>query len=628
MGKKEKKAKKAIISEENTEVSSIPKEKTKKARVKFAEDDSVDKTAEAATSSTEKAKSATVEIETDVHGKRKRKRLRKNKLIKQFEGLKRAKLDVVTPEVGAKTFNDFDIDERLLKAIGNMGWKWPTQVQESIFGLALEDKNILARARTGSGKTGAYLIPIVNKAIGYATTLSGESKGPFALFIAPTKELCVQINDLLLKLLQPLPFLRSLNLADLTSDEKSVWENDTANFVVSTPGKILEVLAVRRHFCEDVRHLVLDEADLLLSFGYEDEMSSLKKFLPVKYQCILTSATITDDMSSLKSLFMTGPVLTLKLKEGDLPDVDQLTQYQITCLDDNERFAILVAMFKLRLIVGKTIIFVNDTNRCYMTSLVLRSFGLKSGILNSCMPANSRFHVINQYNNGAFDIVIASDATDAFDNETAKPKEPSRRDKESGVSRGIDFHQVGNVVNLDFPTSTDNYIHRVGRYVYGFQAEQSKRPHLEIQESPNHCMGRKVIIPYEIRINELDSFVLRVKEVLSKCGKTVIKAARMQEIKLEMMRSAKLQSFFANNPREKILMETSTRPTTLAVHTNAIADVPEYMVPKSLRGINYSISRKKKSKPGQKHRRKIQGKSTGQKVHNRQKNDPLRSFKI
>ncbi|KAK6054066.1 DEAD/DEAH box helicase, partial [Cooperia oncophora] len=388
-------------------------------------------------------------------------------LRKQLEGLKKAKLDVVTPEVGAKTFNDFEIDERLLKAIGNMGWKWPTQVQESIFGLALEDKNILARARTGSGKTGAYLIPIINKAIGYVATVSGESKGPFALFIAPTKELCVQINDLLLKLLQPLPFLRSLNLADLTSDERSVWENglkkakldvvtpevgaktfndfeiderllkaignmgwkwptqvqesifglaledknilgsesaesindlllkllqpfagffaisetladlladeriwcwgnDTANFVVSTPGKILEVLAVRRHFCEDVRHLVLDEADLLLSFGYEDEMSSLKKFLPVKYQCILTSATITDDMSTLKTLFMTGPVLTLKLKEGDLPDVDQLTQYQITCLDDNERFAILVAMFKLRLIVGKTIIFVNDTNRCYM----------------------------------------------------------------------------------------------------------------------------------------------------------------------------------------------------------------------------------------------------------------------
>ncbi|KHJ85620.1 hypothetical protein OESDEN_14649 [Oesophagostomum dentatum] len=252
------------------------------------------------------------------------------------------------------------------------------------------------------------------------------------------------------------------------------------------------MLAARPKFCNDVRHLVLDEADLLLSFGYEEEMNAIKKHLPASYQCILTSATITDDMSALKSLFMVGSVFTIKLKEGDLPDVDQLTQYQITCLDDNERFAILVAMFKLR------------------TSLVLRAFGLKSCILNSSMPANSRFHVINQYNNGACDIVIASDASDAFGSDEVQPKESGRRDKEAGVSRGIDFHQVG-------------------------------------------------------------------KEVLSKCGKSVIKAARMQEIKLEIMRSAKLQSFFANNPREKTLMETTTRPTTVAVHTTAIADVPDYM---------------------------------------------------
>ncbi|PIO56636.1 hypothetical protein TELCIR_21964, partial [Teladorsagia circumcincta] len=159
-------------TEEDAEVLSSSKKKGKKARVKFAEEEAENKAAEmATTSSTEKAKSATVEIETDVQGKKKRKRVRKNNLIKQLEGMKRAKLDVVTPEVGAKTFNDFDIDERLLK------------------------------------------------------TMAGESKGPFALFIAPTKELCVQINDLLLKLLQPLPFLRSLNLADLTSDERSVWEN-------------------------------------------------------------------------------------------------------------------------------------------------------------------------------------------------------------------------------------------------------------------------------------------------------------------------------------------------------------------------------------------------------------------
>uniref|UniRef100_A0A1I7WDP0 Transmembrane protein n=1 Tax=Heterorhabditis bacteriophora TaxID=37862 RepID=A0A1I7WDP0_HETBA len=109
-------------------------------------------------------------------------------------------------------------------------------------------------------------------------------------------------------------------------------------------------------------------------------LSKIKESLPVQYQCIFTSATLTDDMTFLKKIFMTGPVVTLK-------------------------FAILIAMFKLRLIIGKTIIFVNNTDRCYMLH--------------------------------------------------------SRHDKESGVSRGIDFHHVGNVVNFDFPTTTDSFLNIV-----------------------------------------------------------------------------------------------------------------------------------------------------------------------
>ncbi|KIH42439.1 DEAD/DEAH box helicase [Ancylostoma duodenale] len=373
MGRDKKKREEVADAEVSTESAPVSNKKSKR-RVRIA--DLPESSAGASSSApSESRKAAVAEVECETQGGRKRKRLRKNKHVTvlsskhQLENFKKAKLNVVEPEVGTKTFSDFDIDERILKAIGNLGWKWPTQVQESMFTLALEDKNIMARARTGSGKTGAYLIPIIHKCIAYSSD-PGEPRGPSALFIAPTKELCVQINELLVKLLHPLPFLRALNLSDLNSDERSVWEHDFANFVVSTPGKILEMLSARPEFCSDVRHLVLDEADLLLSFGYEEEMNTLKKHLPPSYQCILTSATITDDMSALKSLFMTGSVFTIKLKEGDLPDVDQLTQYQITCLDDNERFAILVSMFKLRLIVGKTIIFVNDTNRCYLWVLL------------------------------------------------------------------------------------------------------------------------------------------------------------------------------------------------------------------------------------------------------------------
>ncbi|VDN29960.1 unnamed protein product, partial [Cylicostephanus goldi] len=225
-----------------------PKEKKHKRKVRIAEDPP-----EAMESSSDapKAQKAEVQVESE-GGPRKRKRIRKNKHHKKQQGdFKRPKLSVVEPEVGARTFSDFDIDERILKAIGNLGWKWPTQVQESMFSLAFEDKNIMARARTGSGKTGAYLIPIIQKCIAYSVSSffpkppfriiaavltfflirffalqdNEEPQGPSALFIAPTKELCVQINDLLVKLLEPLPFLRALNLSDLTSEEKSVWEN-------------------------------------------------------------------------------------------------------------------------------------------------------------------------------------------------------------------------------------------------------------------------------------------------------------------------------------------------------------------------------------------------------------------
>ena len=127
----------------------------------------------------------------------------------------------------------------------------------------------------------------------------------------------------------------------------------------------------------------------------------------------MTSATLKDDMTTLKKLFMTGPVITIKLTEGDLPNSDQLTQYQLTCGSDEERFAILVAMYKLKLIVGRSILFVNSIDRCYKLMLILRVFGLKSCILNSAMPANSRCHVINQFNEGSYQIVIASDVSDA-----------------------------------------------------------------------------------------------------------------------------------------------------------------------------------------------------------------------
>lgn len=138
--------------------------------------------------------------------------------------------------------------------------------------LALENKNIMARARTGSGKTAAFLLPIIQKVLQMAQSTDKES-GPFAIFVAPTKELATQIFKLLSQLIASLPFIQSINLADLDQANEEILIRDVfVDMVVTTPGRLISALEKKKDLLKSVRHLVLDEADLLLSFGYENEM--------------------------------------------------------------------------------------------------------------------------------------------------------------------------------------------------------------------------------------------------------------------------------------------------------------------------------------------------------------------
>ncbi|KAF8159583.1 P-loop containing nucleoside triphosphate hydrolase protein [Crassisporium funariophilum] len=424
------------------------------------------------------------------------------------------------------SFSSFShlLDDRILRSLADMGFARPTLVQAKAIPLALESRDILARARTGSGKTAAYCIPIVQKILVAKSTLDAEDEGrqaTRALILVPTRELSEQV----------LAYLKGLvaycdkdvvisNVASGTTMHlQRVLLSDKPDIVIATPSRALTLLQSKALSLASLESLVIDEADLILSYGHDNDVRQIFSgaFLPKVYQSFLMSATMTEDVEMLKGLALRNPAI-LKLEEGE-DEAAHLSQYAVRC-SEVDKFLLTYVILKLKLIKGKCIIFVNDVDRCYRLKLFLEQFSIKSCVLNSELPLNSRYHVVQEFNKGVYDYIIATDESGAQEEvgtdgeeaevedqeeveeeftstqreptETEAPSEPSSSktrtqkrkrdspppssksrkrnrkagnggDKEYGVTRGVDFVDVACVLNFDLPTTSRSYTHRVGR---------------------------------------------------------------------------------------------------------------------------------------------------------------------
>ncbi|KAI0083853.1 DEAD-domain-containing protein [Irpex rosettiformis] len=425
------------------------------------------------------------------------------------------------------TFASFSniLDARLLRALAELGFSRPTLVQAKAIPLALENKDILARARTGSGKTAAYCIPVVQKVLNAksAPTSSSSSEGTRALILVPTRELSEQVSAHLRGLLTYCD--KEVTYANVCGGASHHLQRaalaDKPDIIIATPSRALALLQSTTLSLSSLDTLVIDEADLILSYGHDQDTRQIFSggYLPKVFQSFLMSATMTEDVEALKGLALRSPVI-LKLEEDEAAN---LTQYSVRC-SEVDKFLLTYVILKLKLIKGKCILFVNDVDRCYRLKLFLEQFSIKSCVLNSELPLNSRYHVVQEFNKGVYDYIIASDENagrgeqDDDDDDTQEaedeeefmttqrkptsndeaaasdteephleagpssskrkrdtspapttPKSQKRKksrkggDTEYGVSRGVDFIDVACVLNFDLPSSSRSYTHRVGR---------------------------------------------------------------------------------------------------------------------------------------------------------------------
>ena len=449
---------------------------------------------------------------------------------------------------------------------------------------------------------------------------------------------------------------------------KPLLVGDVPDVVVGTPSRVwLHMQAGHLdHLKNTLEMLVLDEADLIVSFGYEEEVKKVLSYLPPIYQSVLTSATLSQGAVKLKELVLRRPV-TLNLEEDPLPADCQLTQYQIR-IEEEDKFVLIYALFKLKLVHGKSIVFVNNVDRCYKLKLYLEQFSIPVCVLNSELPNQTRCHIVSQFNKGLYDVVVAADETFfhntsvaaddksvGIENENGKKtpkidkdKAKSKRDKdqESGVSRGIDFQFVSNVINFDFPHDVQSYIHRVGRTARGTSKgtalslvsmkEMQRVASVEEALRKSRSKGEDdqeqksdIFKPYKFRMEELDGFRYRATDAWRAVTKIAIREARLKEIKSEMLNSAKLQSHFADNPRDAQILRHDKALHTVRQQAH-LRNVPDYIVPPTLRkmtGNSMNSGNARRNKGKRLNNKGVSGgMSAAKKKFDRRKADPLRAL--
>ncbi|KAJ2716102.1 ATP-dependent DNA/RNA helicase [Coemansia spiralis] len=533
------------------------------------------------------------------------------------------------------SFQALDLDDRLLRALGSMGLVHPTLVQAKAIPLALAGKDVLARAKTGSGKTAAYCLPVFHKILAAKDALpagSEERKRTRALILVPTRELAEQVTKYAVSLVKfcgkEVTVVNIANNSPLHMQAPLLAEQP--DVVVSTPAKIMKHLVSRSiDLSQSLETLVIDEADLVLSFGYEDDIKGIVSRLPKIHQSMLLSATLNKGVESLKSIVLSAPAI-LKL-EDDKEEASKLVQYVIRCTED-EKYLLTYVILKLRLIAGKCILFVNDIDRGYRLKLFLEQFSIKACVLNAELPLNSRYHIVEEFNRGVYDYIIATDESDkmgerddtaddgavaaaaessdkpADDPDTAmgdatpaatkkaSKKRKRAQDKEYGVSRGIDFKGVAAVINFDFPPSARAYTHRVGRTAragkrgmslsfVGRESVQERRGDHHKDESVFERVAiqqRKKgseITPYKFDMKQVEGFRYRSTDALRTVSRNAIREARIKEIKQEMLNSEKLKSYFEDKPQDLHFLrhDKALQPSQIQPH---MKHIPQYLLPK------------------------------------------------
>ena len=326
-------------------------------------------------------------------------------------------------------FSHFNLKKKVLQGITEAGFKDPSPIQQSAIPLVLEGHDLIAQAQTGTGKTAAFAIPILN--------MLEQNSDIEALIITPTRELAMQISDEVFKLGR---FLRTKTICiyggqsikrqiDLLDKKPKV--------MVATPGRLLDHLRNDRIKNFNPRFIVLDESDEMLDMGFLESIEEIFRFIPRVRQTLLFSATMPTPIKNLAKKILNNPK-SVKIAKVDITNTDIEQKYYI--INENERDDAIMRLLDF-VASKKSIVFTRTKREADILAELLKSKGYKATALHGDMEQRDRRTAMSAFKENRVEILVATDV----------------------ASRGLDISDVGFVFNYHLPLNPDSYVHRIGR---------------------------------------------------------------------------------------------------------------------------------------------------------------------
>jgi len=344
----------------------------------------------------------------------------------------------VTPTLPDMRFNSLPLDAKLLNAIADAGYETMTPIQAKAIPVVLSGRDVMGAAQTGTGKTAAFSIPLLQKMLAHENASASPARHPVrALVLAPTRELADQVAKNIVTYSRRTQLRSTVVFGGVDMKPQTVELKAGVEVLIATPGRLLDHLEAKNCILNQVEYVVLDEADRMLDIGFLPDLQRILNFLPKQRQTLLFSATFSAEIKRLAETYLQNPVLIEVARPN--ATATKVEQRFFSVSADDKRAAVR-QLLKDRS-VKQVIVFVNSKLGCARLARSLERDGLRTNALHGDKSQDERLKALDAFKRGEVNVLVATDV----------------------AARGLDIADLPAVINFDVPFNAEDYVHRIGR---------------------------------------------------------------------------------------------------------------------------------------------------------------------